>query len=183
MELMAVLGIVFAIIGISIGLYVQITARLERLRAEASELSMRTTERISEKIPIDTSVKLEAIASRLELLETGMGLEPIAEERAQNIDKRLRDIEETLEPFKNKRLEITSTEYQFLIFEIDRLHSTIKDDLREQREDLAERQRRYEIDLDRRIGTFRTIFMVSLTVVGLVVAGFGVLIFFVGRGL
>lgn len=139
------------------------------------------TELMAKKKGTETPTKLEAIASRLEQLETSISLEPIAEEQAQKIESRLTDIEKTLETFENRRLEASSLEYQFLMFEIDRLVRGLKEDLRRQQEDLTYRQRTYENDLDRRLGTFRTIFMISLIIVGLIIAGFGVLIYFIGQ--
>jgi len=180
-EVTTILGIIFAVLGVGLGVLAQILMRLGQTGAKVKELSFRA-ELMAEKAVQDTSVKLEDISNRLEQLETGVGIGTMPAERVQDVESRLVDIEKTLEPFKNGRLDITSQEYQFLMFEIDRLFRNLKDDLREQREDLTDWQRRYEIDLDRRIGTFRTIFMISLTVVGLIVAGFGIVIFFLGQG-
>lgn len=180
MDILTILGIVLAVIGVTMGIFLQIAARLERTRAESRELSMRT-ELIAEKTAEDTMAKLEVIANRLQRLETGSDLELIAEERVQSIENRFGDIEKTLESFKNKNLEVTSLEYQFLMFEMDRLARDLKEDLRRQYDDLTERQTRHEIDLDRRLGTFRTIFTISLTVVAVIIAGFGVVIFFLGQ--
>ena len=68
------------------------------------------------------------------------------------------------------------------MFELQRLIDNMKDELRKQSEDLGERQKWYEKDLNRRLGNFQTIFYVGLTLVGLIVTGFGVVVFFIGRG-
>ena len=180
MELYEIIAIIVGATGALLGIIVQITMRLERARAKIRELSMRT-DMIIEKAPEETSAKLEAIANRLELLERSIGVEPIAEERVQSIDNRLADMEKALEPFTKRRPEATSIEYNFLMFEIDRLVRDLKEDIRRQNEELARRQSTYEVNLDHRMGTFRTIFTVSLTVVGIIIAGFGALIWFIGQ--
>lgn len=180
MDITAIIGIVLGVTGVVMAIFLQIAMRLSRLGDEARKLSMQT-EWMAEKAVTDTSVNIEAITNRLERLETGVGLQPIADERVQSIDNRLRDIEETLDPFKNRSRELTSIEYQFLMFEMDRLLIDLKEDLRRQQADLTQRQEKHEIDLDRRLGTFRTIFMISLTIVALIIAGFGIVIFFIGQ--
>ena len=179
MEVMSLVGIVLAVIGVTMVIFLQIATRLEKTRAESRELSMRT-ELIAEKTAEETSAQLEVIANRLQRLETSTDLELIAEERVQSLENRLGAIEKTLESFKNKSLEVTSLEYQFLIFEMDRLTRDLKEDLRRQHDELIERQRKHESDLDRRIDTFRTIFTISLTVVAIIIAGLGIVIFFIG---
>ena len=178
MELTTILGIVLGVVGVAIAIFLQIAMRLARLRDEARLYSMRT-ELMAEEQGTGTSVKLEAINNRIEKIETSLGLQPIPDERAQSIDNRLRDIEETIEPFINRGREVTSVEYQFLTFEVDRLLRDLKEDIRRQQDELIKRQDRHEIDLDRRLGTFRTIFMISLTLVALIIAGFGVVVFFI----
>jgi len=172
MDITTVLAIFLGIGGVIIAIYMQVYARLAKTRIESERLSMQT-ELMAEKTAVETVTKLEAIADRVRRLETGISLELIAEEQVQNIDNRLQDIEKTLERFKNRGLELTSLEYQFLIFEIDRL-------VRDLKEDLIERQRTYESILDRRLGTFRTIFVVSLTIVGIIIACFGLVIYLIG---
>ena len=175
MEFTTILAIALGVTGVVMAIVLQVIMRLEQSKAKSEELSVRT-----DAIAKETSIVVKALADRLQQLETGLGGEALALERAQYLDKRLADIEETLEPFKNRSREVTSMEYQFLMFEIDRLVRDLKEDLRQQHEDLIHRQRTHEVDLDRRLGTFRTIFLVSLTVVGIIIAGLGLIIYLIG---
>jgi len=164
---------ILAILGVSMAVAIQIYARFAKTRAKLVISRTQAEPEVKGAAP-ETLAKLEALAERVRRLETGVSPEPIAEEQIQNIYNRLQDIEKALEPFKNRRLEITSPEYQFLMFEIDRLVKDLK-------ADLTERQRIHERSLGNSIGTFRTIFVVSLTIVGIIIAGFGILIYFIGQ--
>ena len=184
MDFATVLAIILGVAGALMAIILQILMRSERYKLMRLERSKAESAGVfvgTDAIARQTSLELKVVAERLQQLETGLGGEAIAAERLQNLDKRLVDIEETLEPLKNRSLQVTSLEYQFLMFEIDRLVRDLKEDLRRQHEGLIERQRTHEIDLDRRMGTFRTIFTISLTLVGVIIAGFGVVIWFIGR--
>ena len=60
-------------------------------------------------------------------------------------------------------------------------NNNLKEKIEQRIDGLTERQRNYELYLDHRLGNFQTIFMISLALVGLIVTGFGIIIFFIPR--
>lgn len=80
-----------------------------------------------------------------------------------------------MESLKERSQDIASAEYQLLMFEIDRVVRVLRDDTLKQQE-------RLEVELDRRMGSFRIIFTVSLAIISIIIAGFGIVIFFIGQG-
>lgn len=177
METISIISILMAAAGVFVSIITGVWFFLGRTQKQLYETQKVTV--ISRKA---TFVKLESISHRLQELEMSIGVESIAGKTIQNVQERLVDIEKTIEPIKKRSAQVSSAEYQFLIYEMERIERDLKEDLRRQQDNLIERQRVYENSLEHRLGTLRTIFMSFLAVISLLIAGFGVVIFFISRG-
>jgi hypothetical protein len=102
--------------------------------------------------------------------------------RNDSIESRLSNLENTLNTLKNRKPDLSSQEYQLLIFELQRVSQELKEDIREKYNVILEKQNSHENTLNSRIETYKTIFMVSLTIVGLLITALSLVVIFLPKG-
>jgi hypothetical protein len=175
MEISSILGIIFGGLGISTTIFAWVANMLTKInKHKVSAKAIRTAQE-------DTSMSSEGQISG-NMFNRVIQRDNVELNYTQNIEKRLSDIENSLKSLRNTKHELYSHEYSFLLFEFERLINNLKTYVNDKHEGLSNEQKRYETELDQKLSTFQTIFYVALTIIGLIVTGFGVVVYFMGKG-
>jgi ABC-type antimicrobial peptide transport system permease subunit len=126
--------------------------------------------------------KIEEVNELINNFKTGFNSSSIGLEQQQDFNSRLANVEGKLKDIQRRPLELCSLEYQLILFEVERLFQSAKEENKNYYDQIIQTQREFEKSTDQKIDTFKTIFTISITIVGLLIAGFGILIFFIGKG-